>query len=108
VFIFDKKKEDAVTKVTVYSLIIRLQTKVHLKDKNNNKIIYKLNRKKKEKAIIIVITLNVGIKMLYKKLMMQIHLHDDDEFKNNNSRLWHLSINNKLNILKNLKYFKTN
>ncbi len=48
-FIFDKKKEDAVTKVTVYSLIIRLQTKVHLKDKNNNKIIYKLNRKKKEK-----------------------------------------------------------
>lgn len=103
-----KKKEDAVTKVTVYSLIIRLQTKVHLKDKNNNKIIYKLNRKKKEKAIIIVITLNVGIKMLYKKLMMQIHLHDDDEFKNNNSRLWHLSINNKLNILKNLKYFKTN
>ena len=64
-FIFDKKKrkkEDAVTKVTVYYLIIRLQTKVHLKDKNNNKIIYKLNRK--EKAIIIVITLNVGIEML--------------------------------------------
>jgi hypothetical protein len=65
VFIFDKKKrkkEDAVTKVTVYYLIIPLQTKVHLKDKNNNKIIYKLNRK--EKAIIIVITLNVGIEML--------------------------------------------